>query len=164
MSEAGRFPFNISAQATASSILRVDERRTDTITVEAVTLTDLVDDLGWDGIDLLKCDIEGAEVELLQKAPESLLRGIRQISVEFHDFIGFTPRSDVEATIRRLEGLGFRSVRMSRVGHQDTWMINRELCPITDMELLYIERFVRNWQGARRVAGRVLKRLGLRKE
>jgi hypothetical protein len=46
---------------------------------------------------------------------------------------------------------------MSRVGHQDTWLINGRLLDISISELLFIRYVVRNWMGLRRVVARQLR-------
>jgi hypothetical protein len=103
-------------------------------------------------------DIEGAEIELLNTCPPSILQQIRQISVEFHDHCDLTPASEVRSTLARLHRLGFFSVRMSRNGHHDTWLINRNLCDISTAELKFIEYIAPTWMGVRRVARRQFKR------
>jgi hypothetical protein len=107
----------------------------------------------------MKIDIEGAEIDALIACPDHLLKSVAQISIEFHDFCGITSSSDVLRTLDRLRRLGFFSVRMSGFGHQDTWLINRQLLNISTSELLYIRHVVRNWAGFKRVMTRQLSRL-----
>jgi FkbM family methyltransferase len=52
---------------------------------EAVSPRKLMDDFGWQSIDLLKVDIEGAELELFSSAVESWLPHTRMLFVETHD-------------------------------------------------------------------------------
>jgi hypothetical protein len=73
------------------------------------------------------------------------------MTVEFHDFCGITPKREVGETIGRLERLGFFSVKMSRVGHQDTWLVNRAACKIGAGESRFIKYVVRHWLGPKRV-------------
>lgn len=42
---------------------------------------------GRDRIDLVKVDIEGAELPMFEEAPDVLLQRVAQFTVEFHDFI-----------------------------------------------------------------------------
>jgi len=152
---AGEFTFHVSGHTTASSLYHEDQFHQESIVVQGETLEAFARSLGWgDGIDLLKCDIEGAEIDVLQGTTDAFLRGVKQMTIEFHDFCGITPKPVVEQTLRRLERLGFAHVRMSRVGHQDTWLINRRLCRISTAELLYIGMVVRNWRGLKRVVRR----------
>jgi FkbM family methyltransferase len=120
--------------------------------VPAKTLEELIDGRP---VGLVKMDIEGSEIEVFDATPDHVLVAIPQMTVEFHDFCGFTPEADVVRVLARLRRLGFYSVRMSGVGHQDTWLINRRMCPISLGELLWIKYVERNVKGARRVLARM---------
>ena len=83
-SKSGTVPFHVATDSIfsslypTSSVVRVIE-------VRAFSLSDLFDLVETRPLDLLKMDIEGAEVELLNTCPPSVLQQIRQITVEFHD-------------------------------------------------------------------------------
>jgi FkbM family methyltransferase len=155
--KSGTLPFHIAVDSIASS-LSPPETVVDVIHVHALSLPELFDLVGARPLDLLKMDIEGAEIELLNTCPASILQQIRQITVEFHDHNGLTPAAEVSATLTRLHKLGFFSVRMSRHGHHDTWIINRKLCDISIVELKFLERVAPTWMGIKRVARRNVKR------
>ncbi len=55
------------------------------ISVESVTIPDIMARHQLDSIDLLKIDIEGAEVELFSSSCEAWLPQVRHIIIEFHD-------------------------------------------------------------------------------
>ena len=112
----------------------------------------------WDTIDLLKLDIEGAEIEFSRQTPDHVLRRIGQMTIEFHDFCGITPSSEVRRVLLRLQSLGFSHVRMSGHGHQDTWLINRDRLEILSAEILFTRYIIRNWNGAKRVVARQFNR------
>ena len=156
----GTVPFHIALDSVASSLSRSTPNPVvDVIDVQALSLPELFDRVGARPLDLLKIDIEGAEIELLNSCPASILQQIRQITVEFHDHNGMTPASEVQSTLAWLHKLGFFSVRMSRHGHHDTWIINRNLCAISTAELKFLECVAPTWMGIKRVARRNLKRL-----
>jgi FkbM family methyltransferase len=155
----GQCDFHVAPDSTASSMMQRDAASIETVTVRTTTLADLLEQLGWDRVDLVKVDIEGAEIPMLNACPDDALRRIGQLSVEFHDFNGVTPSRDVEATLNRLRDIGFQSVRMSRVGHQDTWIVNQKLLGISTAEILFTRWLVRNWFGAKRVLGRRFRRV-----
>jgi hypothetical protein len=111
-------------------------------------------------IDLIKFDIEGAEIEVLNSASDAFLKSIPQITVEFHDFLGLTPVETVVATVRRLESLGFFTLKMWRNAWGDTLFVNRQLLQPSAIQLAWANRVTRNWWGAKRI---VLRSLGLRK-
>ena len=59
-------------------------------------------------VDLLKIDIEGAEELLFRSTSDETLLRIKQITIEFHDFIeGSISTEEVQNIIKRLELLGF---------------------------------------------------------
>jgi FkbM family methyltransferase len=156
----GMVPFHIAMDSVASSLFpSTPNPVVDIIDVQALSLPELFDRVGARPLDLLKIDIEGAEIELLNTFPASILQQIRQITVEFHDHNGMTPASEVQSTLARLHKVGFFSVRMSRNGHHDTWIINRNLCAISIAELKFLECVAPTWMGIKRVGRRNFKRL-----
>jgi len=54
--------------------------------VESVTMPDLLENLGWDVVDLLKCDIEGAEDDLFC-LNNDWLRRVNAVVCELHEYI-----------------------------------------------------------------------------
>lgn len=84
------------------------------IRVRAWTLPALLAELGSERVDLLKLDVEGAELEVLETASAATLGAIGQITVEFHDFLG---GPDIAARVRairsRLGRFGFRALVLS---------------------------------------------------
>ncbi|WP_084800981.1 FkbM family methyltransferase [Bradyrhizobium sp. Tv2a-2] len=133
------------------------------VLVDVKTLPQIMEDLNWRTVNLLKVDIEGAEIDMLESYSDDFLRSsIGQISIEFHDFCGITPADTVAKTIKRLERLGFCHVRMSLVGHQDTWLINRNLNRISYLQLMYARHVIRNWFGLKRVISRLLASMSRR--
>jgi FkbM family methyltransferase len=90
-------------------------------TAAAITLEDLFEKHGLmeRPVDLVKVDIEGAELEMLASAPESLLRNIEQFTVEYHDFLDPAQRPLVDRAHRRLDSLGFQRLNISRTPNLD---------------------------------------------
>ena len=89
------------------------------VTVEQSSLGALLSRTGLEQVDVLKLDVEGAEIAVLLEASDDLLRRIDQITIEFHDFCGFVSRRDVMSVQRRLRGLGFTRVRGSKPWRND---------------------------------------------
>ena len=118
--------------------------------------------LEWDFVDLVKMDIEGMELEMLNSIPDSVLARIGQMSVEFHDFNAMYSSQEVSRVLKRLSDRGWWSLRMSRVGHQDTLIVNHSRCPTTCWERVRARVVDRNWLGAVRVASRVVGRGGIK--
>lgn len=69
----------------------------------AITLEQIMRKMGWDTLDLLKIDCEGAERDILLNCTDDFLRSVRRIVGEFHTNFG----SPMEPLMARLEALGF---------------------------------------------------------
>lgn len=151
-----RVRFSIAESSLASRVVEDSSRDVETIEVEQTTLADFIRRFQIPRVDVLKVDIEGAEIAALDACADDLLRAIGQITIEFHDFCGIVPPADVVRVLGRLERLGFSCVRMSRVGHQDTWCVNRRVCRISGLEIAFVRLFVRYYWGAFRVLKRRL--------
>lgn len=104
-------------KSTASTVSAVIE-------CEALTLVDFLDRLGVAHIDLLKVDIEGAELDLLANIQPSVLARIDQIAVEFHESIGIGTVQEVQSRIRRLEDNGFRVLKGSFTDFSDVLFVH----------------------------------------
>jgi FkbM family methyltransferase len=155
----GPVNFNVSSDPLGSTMLDViSSDNLGSVTVRATTIESFVHAHGISRVDLIKMDIEGAEVSVLDSCSDEFLSGVTQLTVEFHDFNGQVPRSEVQRIVGRLKRLGFFYVRMSGIGNQDAWFINRALCGISMLECLYIRYVVRNVVGLTRI---VRRRLGL---
>ena len=98
-----------------------------TVTAEVSSLESFLARAGLTGADLLKLDIEGSEIPLLESVREETLERIGQITVELHDFlVGFRDGDRLAALKRRLRRAGFLCVILSRPAghHADTLFIN----------------------------------------
>jgi FkbM family methyltransferase len=69
--------------------------------VHVITLEQALDLAGTDMIDLLKVDIEGAEMDVLTAASATTLRRFRRIALEYHDHIRPGTCSDMQQLLSR---------------------------------------------------------------
>ena len=74
---------------------------------EMVTLSDFCRRTGVEQIDLLKADIEGAEIGMFDNAADQDLQSATQITTEFDDFIYSEQRADVARIRERMSDIGF---------------------------------------------------------
>jgi FkbM family methyltransferase len=129
----GTIPFHIAENDEGSSILNLPSSsecgcvHRQTVQVPAATLDSLIAESGRRRIDLIKMDIEGAEVEVLEQIPDALLRRVGQITVEFHsaEVFGFDLRAGVERVLRRLRRNNFLCFDFSYGARSDVLFINR---------------------------------------
>jgi FkbM family methyltransferase len=134
----------------------LSDRGGDTVKVPCTDLENFVRDQGISRVDLLKMDIEGAELDVFAACSDDFLKSIPQITVEFHDFCGVSNREDVLNVLKRFKALGFDHIRMSRVGHQDTFLINRALLSVSAVRFAWAKFGIRNFKGAERVVRKIL--------
>jgi FkbM family methyltransferase len=164
-----RYPYAIATQNGSVTLKRGDNSLAASITenagasgeeftVRGIDLKSFVDANVQGRISLIKMDIENAEIDILRSLPDSFLSEIPQISVEFHDFIGWTTNDVVVEIANRLESLGFHYIRMSGVGHQDTLFVHRDRASFDWSDALTTKLITRNVRGLKRV---VRRRLGL---
>jgi FkbM family methyltransferase len=154
--DEGPLEFYLSDNPENSSLMPIAaEPNARRILVEALSLPALFQRLDITSVDLLKMDIEGAEISLLMQAPDQLLRGVRQITVEFHESSGRSTIDEVLSVIARLERLDFVPLKMSLRHYGDVLFVNRDLCNVHSWEIASLRYVVRNavW------AGRAVRRL-----
>jgi FkbM family methyltransferase len=109
------------------------------ITVEGVTLETFLEANQIQSIDLLKVDIEGAEIQLFGSMSDELIREIKQITVEFHDFMRRRNLSrEVKEIKKRLISLGFICLVFSLTYNKDVLFINNAYYKMSKVQSLYL--------------------------
>ena len=139
----GTINFYTSKNPEAHSIFNKPESII-TIQVLSVTFESFIERIQVDNIDLIKLDIEGAEIQLFDSTSNKTLSKIKQISIEFHDFINPSKfESDVLRIIKRLEEYGgFYQINFSRLYHYDVLFLNRQIFSYSDyIKIKYLARF-----------------------
>jgi FkbM family methyltransferase len=115
-----------------------------TTPIEVISLDTLRRRLNIDRIDVLKLDIEGAEFALLEHTPATLLADIRQITVEFHDFVpDYQGRGLYEAARARLQSLGFICANFAFRTHGDVLFVNSRHLPLTPWNRFFVRHIAR---------------------
>jgi FkbM family methyltransferase len=108
----GPVEFYISTNPEASSLINnfenvwgLDKK----ITVEGISFQNLLRQLNIDTqiIEILKIDIEGAEIALIEGFTDDDVKNIRQITIEFHDWLNKDLHIKTVAAIKKLVSLGF---------------------------------------------------------
>jgi FkbM family methyltransferase len=95
----------------------------DQVDVPAINLSSVIRELGG-RVDLLKFDIEGAEVDVLKEAPASDLKSCGQLTVEFHDRRPPLTRRDVDDVCRRMRSEGYLIVKPNWPNVDDVLFVN----------------------------------------
>lgn len=128
------------------------------IAVKSINLEDFIRINNLSSIDLLKVDIEGAEIDLFNSVSEKVLNNIKQISIEFHDF-KFDCFSQVKAIEKRLEKLGFWCIVFSISNHGDVLFINKSKCNISFLKYLWIKYIVKYFRAVSRYYAKLTQKL-----
>jgi len=145
---AGEFPSATSLPSMSNGAVRV----------QAITLDRLVERLGLGAVDLLKVDIEGAEIPMFDAASDTTLRRCAQITVEFHDFVEPGMGPAIERITRRLHGIGFSSIKFTRKHHGDVLFVDLAKVPISALEFARARNVIRASRGIGRIVARQLGR------
>lgn len=133
----------LSQNPEAHSILKSEFDNQQKIKITSITLENFIDQVKIKNIDILKIDIEGAEIALFDSTQSSIIKGIKQITVEFHDFIeSFKLKRDVERVIKYLKQLGFYCINFSPHGHYDILFINHDF--YSSFDYLFMKYFSKN--------------------
>ena len=136
--EAGTVKFNLARNDEGSSILELPPQSDygcvlrERVTVPARTAASILEEIGWDSVDLIKMDIEGAEVQVLDSLGPDILDHVKQVAIEFHSapVFGFDVHDQVEECLKRARKLGFYVIDFSYPLRRDVLLINTKLIGI----------------------------------
>jgi FkbM family methyltransferase len=102
----GKLPFQSHAESTGGFLAANGaDSSPSTLTVDAVTLDRVLEESPAGQIDLLKCDCEGGEYEILDRFTPELAARIHNWTIEVHDL---DRGRNVEWISRKLSGLGYQ--------------------------------------------------------
>lgn len=152
--KSGTIPFHVNEGMCSS--LHFAEAETKTVEVEAVTLADALAMEPGSRIDLIKMDIEGEELAILDSAPAELFARVAQMTVEFHDFLDPASVPAIRAVIARMEGMGFHAIRFSWNSYGDLLFINQRLVPLSTSQRAWVRLRHKYARGVARVMRRML--------
>ena len=136
--------FNLSSEDDAHSLYTpFGGAVIDQCEVRAMCPETLWAEHGIEHIDLLKVDIEGAEIAVLSAMTDSMLQAIHQITIEFHSAFGAYAEVAVDRVIERLRDLGFAFYDFYQPRYTNSLFIHREGCRLSRMEARYLSSISR---------------------
>ncbi len=120
---------HINPSSTAATIdQRLSHPDAPTVVVHGITLAGFLDRHGLQRAPLVKVDIEGAEIAMIQNATLQTLQRVDQFTIEFHDFLHPEMAEDVRRTETRLRSAGFAELSLSG-DNSDILFVNRTQIP-----------------------------------
>lgn len=128
--EDGQMTLRRAPDRCSSGVFNAEAEPGDTFRVTARSLESFCAEHGIARVDLLKLDVEGAELDVLERASPDYLATVRQITCEFHDFLDVRQVPRIEAVMRRMKRLGFAVIRMSFWTYGDVLMVNQATHPL----------------------------------
>lgn len=152
-SRDGELLINLPVNRCPSTRRSAEDRDITVMRVRGVTLETFLRDNEIRVVDLLKIDIEGSELELLQTIDPDSLAAVGQITIEFHDFIFPDSHMAIERIKREIITNGFYCIPFSR-DNTDVLFVNRRL--VNFWVYLYLKLGVRNYKGLLRIIARRL--------
>jgi len=149
----GPIELNLSEDHTSSSVVARDvPNRKGSVVVPGMTFQSFLLAGKIDAVDLLKVDIEGAEVVLFESLPDAAILALPQITIEFHDDHGFITRRQFTDIHRRLTVLGFTGIQFA--SNNTNWLFYQsQRVKVGTLQTGYIRHLVRNVRGATRRLG-----------
>lgn len=90
-----------------SAIVGSDAVGDDVIEVQSIRLEDFIRAQGIEQIDVMKLDIEGAEIDVIKDTPAEIVQDIPQICAEYHVFLDRTQKAAAEECTSKLRNMGF---------------------------------------------------------
>jgi FkbM family methyltransferase len=113
-------------QEPESGSIRFSSRDSETVSVMCTTLESHCKYHKIEHINLLKLDIEGSELDVLENTASNFLANIDQITIEFHDFLCPEDLPRIRECICRLKDQGFYFFRMSFFTYGDCLFLNSQ--------------------------------------
>jgi FkbM family methyltransferase len=153
MGRKGEVDFYIDPDnSEASTLAQAGADRTQAVRVPALSLAEYLADQSLRAVDLLKIDIEGAELDLFGGIDGDTLADVKQISVEFHVFRFPEHLPTVRSVLKKMQQMGFSAIDFSRTW-EDTLFINRRLIGLSGLDVVSLA-----WQKYRAGSARILRR------
>jgi FkbM family methyltransferase len=133
----GNMKLNLG-NSLCSSLYYKEHEESEKVNVETITLQAFCTLNNIDKIDLLKLDIEGAELSVLSNIEDEwVVANVIQITVEFHEFLDQSIVFQIRGIISKLKKLGFYYFPFSRT-FGDILFVNSRFIKLSPIDLFRI--------------------------
>lgn len=126
-------------ETRCSSAYIPEKAEQESISVKSVKLDTFCSEQSIDHIDLLKLDVEGAEINILENLSTEYLGKIAQITIEFHDFIKKSNVHRIRNVIAKLRGCDFYCIRFTYYDYSDVLCINKSIHKLKWHEIIRLQ-------------------------
>jgi FkbM family methyltransferase len=154
----GEIDLFVNPNRCATLLESMQEESAERIQVKTFTLNDVIEWSGVTRVNLLKVDIEGAELDMFESTPDETWSKFDQITIEFHDFVDAAQIPRIKSAIKRLDRNGFLHVKMSFHTFGDIVFINKNRISFSGFELIRL-RMYKYWVGINRIFSRFFSRI-----
>ncbi len=127
-------------EARCSSAYLSESAAQESIVVPSVKLDAFYNEKELSRVDLIKLDIEGAEIGVITEWSGDFLENIGQITVEFHDFIRKEEAPIIRRVISKLRNAGFLCIKFSHNDYSDVLCINTKIHPVSLRQIFHLYR------------------------
>jgi FkbM family methyltransferase len=155
--ESGTIELGLGDEHCSSVVYRENAKQ-NTVTVPAISLDEYCEKHAISVIDIIKMDIEGAELDVLESISEKILQNTKQITVEFHDFLNAADLPRIEQIVARMKSAGFYFLKVSKHTWGDCLFLNQRLLKVNASTKFSLALRGKYLPGLGRVLNRLLKR------
>ena len=130
-SSDGVVTFYESSNIEAGNIVAPKSNSTgNTFEVKSRNFASLIAEIGLKEIDLLKIDIEGAEIQLFDNIKDQDLTCVKQLTIEFHDSVPIPNVSteDVKRVVNKIISMGFDGIAMGSKNCDWLFLNRKKVC------------------------------------
>jgi FkbM family methyltransferase len=129
------------------------------VVVPSISLATFFHEVDATQLELLKIDIEGAELDIIERTDPKIFQRCKQITIEFHSFLYPADRERVERAISLLSTFGFWHIDFS-ITRSDVLFINNNLIDVPRLAKMLlitqkyhtgVSRRLRRWSGDKTV-------------
>src|SRR6267378_6960432 len=120
--------FKVEVDTEASRVIENSGDDASIIEVPMLSPTRLLERCSGNRIALMKIDIEGQEIAVLDAMHDDQLLAVDQFSVEFHAFNHLVTQEAVERIVRRMRDLNFFCMDFSQ-SLTDVWLVHQRHAP-----------------------------------
>ena len=154
-SSCGTLKLSLGESQCSSAYYRENGHQ-EVVEVAATTISDVLARYNLAKVNLLKLDVEGAELEILDNLDDRTFSRIDQITVEFHDFRSREDLPRIRNIIGKMRSRGFTFLKFSTRSYGDCVFLNNESCRFSKIDLLYWKIQGRYLPGLARVISRAM--------